>query len=82
MTRETDWGGPPVITGEEPYRLDLQSEFAFTGRLQGPSCLSSYPYAAFSAEVPAHWVIASLDINRNRLPVPFGEVPLSTEQGL
>lgn len=73
-----DWGGAePVITGEEPHRPDLQSEFKFPGRLEGlPDPLnlpSSFAYALYQAEIPTHWVIAALDHQRNRLPVPFGE---------
>lgn len=81
-----DWGGgEPVITGEEPYRLDLQSEFKFPGRLEGLpdpwNVPSSFAYALHQAEVPAHWVIAALDHQRNRLPVPFGEPPKGPNSG-
>lgn len=76
-----DWGGGRrlVFICEEPYRLDLQSAFKFPGHLEPPDdetgsspgyayCRNFYP-----VEIPAHWVVAALDQDRNRLPVPFGE---------
>lgn len=74
-------GTAPIIIGEEPYRVDLQSEFKFPGHLEGPpdyrsdppKLPSSYRYSLLDAEVPGHWVIAALDRERNRFPVPFGE---------
>jgi hypothetical protein len=72
-----NWGGNAAATlaCEEPYRLDVQSDFKFPGDLHIPP--DHYPP---TIEVPAHWVIASADHKGNRLPVPFGELSTILEK--
>jgi hypothetical protein len=74
LSEDWDRGGyAATISGEEPYRLDLQSEFVLQGSLRNHREMNNSPYAAHSADVPAHWVVAALDHDGKRSPVPFGE---------
>jgi hypothetical protein len=72
-----NWGSNAAATlaCEEPYRLDVQSDFKFPGDLHIPP--DHYPP---TIEVPVHWVIASADHKGNRLPVPFGELSTIVEK--